>query len=273
MENADIRVVDGDDVEFQGQRFRLAGYDAPEITNFRSRIDKGLERRRGYQAALRLQTLIGGARSVYIIPWGTAVFPNRQLATLLIDGWDVATIAQKEGWGIDYRSRKSTDWGDARQPFPDSPPPQASASADNREQLRPGDLEVIDGDTVSRDDGQGGREEFRLLGFDTPEVKLRESKRGKIIRGELHKQRGLKAAAILSKLLAEARTVELEPGVGEDGNRMHRGRRFAHLYINGQNVKDIAIKQEWGVRYPYEGGQPPNWDDPDYPFPDDLARQ
>ena len=118
-----LRVVDGDDLEWHGVRYRLAGYDTPEIRNFRSKKDKALEWRRGQQAKFRLETLIAGARSVHLIDWEQSVFPNRRLATLLIDGWDVATIATDEGWAADYKDRKQIDWGDRRRKFPDLPVP------------------------------------------------------------------------------------------------------------------------------------------------------
>ena len=114
----DLRVVDGDDVEWCGKRYRLAGYDAPEIHNFRSSMDRELERQRGQLAKLRLQTLIGAARSVHLIDWGKSVsHGTRQLATLLVDGRDVSLIAIGEGWGIDYRERERVDWGDGALEF------------------------------------------------------------------------------------------------------------------------------------------------------------
>ena len=71
------------DLVFGGQRYRLAGYDASEISNFRSRIDKHLERRRGYQALLRLKALIAGARCVHLINITIKpIFPNRQHGVL-----------------------------------------------------------------------------------------------------------------------------------------------------------------------------------------------
>jgi endonuclease YncB( thermonuclease family) len=109
----DLRVVDGDDLEWRGQSYRLAGYDAPQLNDFRSSLDRELERRRGQLAKLRLETLIASARSVYLIDWGEPVSPGtRHLATLLIDGCDVSVIAIDEGWGVDYRERKRIDWGD-----------------------------------------------------------------------------------------------------------------------------------------------------------------
>jgi hypothetical protein len=72
---------------------------------------------------LRLETLIAGATSIHLIEWQKTVFPQRELATMLIDGWDVATIATDEGWAADYKDRKKIDWGDKRWPFPDLPAP------------------------------------------------------------------------------------------------------------------------------------------------------
>jgi hypothetical protein len=117
-----FHVVDGDDVIWYGQKYRLAGYDAPEVRNFRSKVDQGLERRRGYQAMLRLKTLIGEARTVHVVPLGT-VYLHRTLAVLLIDGQDIAGWALHEGWGVEYKWRKEVDWGDPELPFPDLPLP------------------------------------------------------------------------------------------------------------------------------------------------------
>jgi endonuclease YncB( thermonuclease family) len=117
-----LRVMDGDDVEWKGINHRLADYDTPETRNFRSRIDRELERRRGLQATFRLQHLIQNARTIHMIPWEKPVFPNRPLATLLIDGWDVARIATRERWGIRFKDRKKIDWGDPHAPFDDALP-------------------------------------------------------------------------------------------------------------------------------------------------------
>jgi len=114
----DLRVVDGDDVEYRGQRFRLAGFDTPNVDNLRSHIDRRLEQQRGQMAKLRLQVLIAAARSVHLIDWETPLENGaRKLATLLIDGRDVRGVALQEGWGVDYRQRKDVDWGDHMLPF------------------------------------------------------------------------------------------------------------------------------------------------------------
>jgi endonuclease YncB( thermonuclease family) len=109
----DLRVIDGDDLEWRGQLYRLAGYDTPEIYSYRSNIDQDLERHRGKLAKLRLETLIAAPRNIHLIDWGKQVGPGaRHLATLLIDGCDVRAIAIEEGWAVDYRERESIDWGD-----------------------------------------------------------------------------------------------------------------------------------------------------------------
>ena len=114
----DLRVVDGDDVEYRGQRFRLAGFDSPQVDNLRSNIDRSLEHQRGMMAKLRLQVLIGAARNVHLIDWETPLENGvRKLATLLVDGRDVRDIALEEGWGVDYRASKEVDWGDHMLPF------------------------------------------------------------------------------------------------------------------------------------------------------------
>ena len=117
-----IHVVDGDDVTWSGKRYRLAGYDAPEIQNFRSRIDQRLERRRGYQAKRRLRELIENSLFVDLIPLKKRDKVGRELAQLMVDGKDVAAIALAERWGCPYRVRKDIDWGDPKSNFDDGLP-------------------------------------------------------------------------------------------------------------------------------------------------------
>lgn len=120
----ELRVIDGDDIAWREQLYRLAGYDTPETLDLRSKIDQYLERRRGQLAKLRLETLIAGARSIYLIDWETTLGSGgRRLATLLVDGQDVAAIALREGWGIDFRDRNAIDWGDHDLWFYGIPPP------------------------------------------------------------------------------------------------------------------------------------------------------
>jgi endonuclease YncB( thermonuclease family) len=119
-----ITVIDGDDITWAGQRYRLQGIDTPETVNFRSRTDKRLECRRGYQALNQLRTLIWEATSIQLIPSKKKrVIGNRIVAALLLDGTDVADIACTEPrWACRFEERKTTDWGDKNTPFNDELP-------------------------------------------------------------------------------------------------------------------------------------------------------
>lgn len=121
----DLRVVDGDDVLWRGAQYRMR-YDAPETHNFRSKHDRALEWTRGVKAMHRLAVLIGGARSVCVVPMGGVIHGRggkvRYEATLIIDGRDVAQIALREGWGCPAADRQDTDWGRWETPFPDHLP-------------------------------------------------------------------------------------------------------------------------------------------------------
>jgi hypothetical protein len=65
----------------------------PTIGDLRSKVDRHLQRVRAEQACLRLRMLVQTARSVILVPWGSTDPQNQQLATSLIDGWDIATYA------------------------------------------------------------------------------------------------------------------------------------------------------------------------------------
>jgi len=246
----DFRVIDGDDIEWHGHRFRLAGYDTPETQNSRSRVDRGLEQRRGNQARHRLQVLIAGARTVHMIPWNQiASRDNRQLGSLLIDGWEVAAIAIGDRWGVDYRDRECIDWGDPQQDFADELP--VSPKSDT------GGWYVVDGDTVARPDGRGKQEKFRLLGLNAPEITRAR-------KDTLQRWRGEQAADRLKFLITQAHQVTVVPGPGDNGQPMHYDRRFAQIYLDGYDVADIAIREGWGVRW--DRTNRPDWDDPNCPF-------
>jgi Staphylococcal nuclease homologue len=86
-------VVDGDTIYAAGQRWRLVGFDAPEVY---SRAKTAAERTAGMKAALRLQDLIkGGKAEIEVVDkpdkWG------RGRARLRVDGRDVGDILAREG--------------------------------------------------------------------------------------------------------------------------------------------------------------------------------
>lgn len=118
-----VFVLDGDDIKWNGVNYRLEGYDAPEIRNFRSKKDRNLERKRGYMAKFALFRLLQGARNAHMLPAPNKDRFGRALGVLLVDGVDVANIAIHQGWGVPYEKRQRVDWGDPRLPFPDLPLP------------------------------------------------------------------------------------------------------------------------------------------------------
>lgn len=103
-----IRVVDGDTVDRMWIRYRLAGFDAPELR----RPKCARERERAQAAKARLEELLAVSQRVDLVrqqwrldPWG------RVLARLEIDGQDLAVIATREGWGAAYHGRGAKhDW-------------------------------------------------------------------------------------------------------------------------------------------------------------------
>lgn len=115
-------MIDGDDIRYDGVRYRLDGYDAPELSRFRSKTDQNLERLRGFRATLQLRTVIDGAKVLDVVPLPKFIIGNRQLAKLLVDGRDVADIAIVNRWGCRYEDRKKMDWGHPLAPFNDSLP-------------------------------------------------------------------------------------------------------------------------------------------------------
>lgn len=97
-----VRVIDGDTVDRWPWRYRLVGFDAPEI----GRAACASERQGGVAAKIRMGELIAGAQRVDLVRttwrldrWG------RVLARLELDGRDAAGIAIAEGWGVAYTGR------------------------------------------------------------------------------------------------------------------------------------------------------------------------
>ena len=180
---------------------------------------------------------------------------GRLLATLLIDGWDVATIAKRDGWGVDYTVRDQIDWGEPALPFAGRAGQLAGPDSIS---TPPDQWRVIDGDTVARSDGpDGGEEEFRLLGLDCPEL-------SKVRKGSLQKWRGEKAAERLRWHIGRALSIKMVPGPADDGNVMHHNRRFGRLYLDEVDVAEIAIEEGWGVKWDRDNRV--DWDDPAQPF-------
>ncbi len=105
-----ITVVDGDTVERAGERWRVAGIDAPEIHGAKCPA----ERQRGIVTAARLVTLLE-ARGGRLIGEGREKY-GRRLGRLII-GWPVAgeedwsSIAIREGLAVAWDGKgKRHDW-------------------------------------------------------------------------------------------------------------------------------------------------------------------
>lgn len=93
-------VVDGDTLWLRGEKIRLSGIDAPELSEPRCRS----ERERAQRATDRLVTLMNGHR-IEIRRSGVDRY-KRTLADIFVDGVDVGAVLVREGLARDWNGRR-----------------------------------------------------------------------------------------------------------------------------------------------------------------------
>lgn len=95
-----LRVVDGDTVHQGFSKFRMKGYDSPELGHAKCPEEYAL----AVKATNRLIELIRQC-GVEIVPLGTSCKWGRECAILKVGGKDVADRAVEEGWGQYWNGR------------------------------------------------------------------------------------------------------------------------------------------------------------------------
>lgn len=100
---ADLRAIDGDTLDLDGERIRIMGLDAPE-----TRCRCPTECRLAAQATARMRDLMSG-RGVTIERTGRDKY-RRTLAIVRVRGQDVATIMIREGLARPYKGEKRKPW-------------------------------------------------------------------------------------------------------------------------------------------------------------------
>lgn len=103
---ASLRVIDGDTINREGQRYRLVGFDTPETFRAQCAYEKAL----GDTATARLNDLITSGQAVDL-----AVLPGRDkygrgLARLYVGGRDVGEILITEGLARAYSGGRRESW-------------------------------------------------------------------------------------------------------------------------------------------------------------------
>ena len=101
----EVRPIDGDTVAWRGMRYRLLGFDAPEIEGkCPAEIAKAREAKRA------LQDMIARAEIIDIRPRGDLDRYGRRLAWLNLDGEDVAQDMIASGLAREYHGAPRRGW-------------------------------------------------------------------------------------------------------------------------------------------------------------------
>lgn len=103
---AEIRVVDGDTIEYKGINYRITGYDTPETRSAKCKSEKIL----GDQATQRLSQLIYKSSSIELRAENGRDRYGRSLGQLIIDKQDVGPLLISEGLAKPYGGGQRQSW-------------------------------------------------------------------------------------------------------------------------------------------------------------------
>ena len=101
-----IYVVDGDTIDFSGERVRLVGLDTPET--YRSRCI--YEKRLGDLATARVRELLGGVARIELLLLPGRDRYDRLLGRLIVNGTDVGNTLIAEGLARAYDGGRRLGW-------------------------------------------------------------------------------------------------------------------------------------------------------------------
>ena len=103
---AEIRVVDGDTIAYEGNKIRLVGFDTPET--FRPGCDE--EKRLGQTATARVKELVATSDVITVELSGRTDKYGRSLGKLFFDGEDVGAILVREHLALPYGGGRRESW-------------------------------------------------------------------------------------------------------------------------------------------------------------------
>ncbi|HXF89542.1 MAG TPA: thermonuclease family protein [Xanthobacteraceae bacterium] len=106
IDPAALAVIDGDTIRYQGERWRLEGFDAPEIEHARCTQELA----RGIAARSRLLALARSGAPLALVPSGRTDRYGRSLARLLVDGEDAGEVLVREGLARPYAGGPREGW-------------------------------------------------------------------------------------------------------------------------------------------------------------------
>jgi endonuclease YncB( thermonuclease family) len=123
------------------------------------------------------------------------------------------------------------------------------------------EIAVVDGDSIwwrkggwgPNQDQSDGATKYRLAGYDAPETRRhKKTSDGEIEWGQLAKQK-------LHEAIAGAKSIRIKPVIFGRWRTRH-GDRVAQLFLDGRDVRDIAVEWGWGAAWQGKPGEKrPDW--------------